>query len=105
MALSSVPASAPSLAAGHTNGQLTMNDASPDSKSDRLASSFSVESAGPPRPLSAISWMMLAAERPASVSSPSFTSSAGASGFSRMCPPALSTSALIHTVSDSARMP
>ena len=60
---------------------------------------------GPPRPSLPIVPMIVAAAFPASVSSPSLSSSAGASGFSRIWPPADATSALIQTVSDSAFVP
>ena len=91
--------------ADQTNGQLTMNEPLSPWKMDSEAFSSSVGRPGPPRPSLPMVPMIVAAASPAGVSRPSLTSSAGASGFSMIWPPADATSALIHTVSDSALVP
>ncbi|CPU63926.1 Uncharacterised protein [Mycobacteroides abscessus] len=104
-AWSSDPASTALWVDDQTNGQFTMNDPRSPWNLVSDAGSSSLGSPGPPTPEVPMPPMISAAALPASVSRPSFTSSAGASGLSMMWPPAPSTSALIHTVSDSALAP
>src|SRR5690349_21826155 len=100
-----VPSSTPAFVADQTNGQFTMNEPLSPWNTDIDAFSSCVGRPGPPSPSLPMVPMIVAAASPAGVSSPSLTSSAGASGFSRICPPPDATSALIHTVSDSALVP
>src|SRR6478735_1055323 len=102
---SSAPESTAPCVEDQTNGQLTMNDPRSPWNLVSDAGSSSLGSPGPPTPDVPISPMMRAASVPASDSSPSWISSAGASGLSSTWPPPPSTSALIHTVSDSAFAP
>ena len=94
-----------SFSAGHTKGQLTMKDPCSPSNRLRLAFSFAVGSPAPPSRFSPIRWSTSAAARPASESMPSSMSFGGASGVSRISPPAEAIRAFTQTVRDSASAP